>query len=584
MCYIPADSQQFAAFVDDELDGDRSEVDELTDDDDLDADPTFTLASTVGNNENAVEDTSSSEDEPESIPVDQAATGMNVTVCSTTRTAPTSNTRNLDVTEASRQITGSRRSTTTFFDVPSTSVAIPSTIITESTTNTRNLGVPTPRMQRVGSSGSASVATPSTTITTSSTNTSSRNDPTAPRERVFWKKINTFDPLPPAPDHEPLALNAMNFAPNTYVNKYIPENIFALLTEHTNRRHLEEKGKELGITEEKMRKFFGATIMMSLMGYPRIRMYWEAATKVPFVASLISRDLYFTIRKHLKIVTDTEVPEVEKSTNKFWKVSPLVKSVRTGCLLNPKPKTVAVDEQMIPFWGHAPARQVIKTKPNPCGLKNFVVAAPNGLPLDFFFYQGKGDAIVNDLEFQQLDVGGKAVMKLLNTFPSGISVYLDRFFTSELLLDLLFSHREATGTGTLTKNKVPKQVKLKLTDDSLLKKQGRGSVDQCVRSDGQIAVIKWYDSKPVRLISNKEGVLPMDKCRRWCKVQKLYIEVDRPFVVKAYNTEMGGVDFLDRMISYYRIGARTKKWTVRVIMHFLIFLWQLAGLNTGRTK
>lgn len=185
MCYIPADSQQFAAFVDDELDGDRSEVDELTDDDDLDADPTFTLASTVGNNENAVEDTSSSEDELESIPVDQAATGMNVTVCSTTRTARTSNTRNLDVTEASRQITGSRRSTATFFDVPSTSVAIPSTIITESTTNTRNLGVPTPRMQRVGSSGSASVAAPSTTITTSSTNTSSPNGPTAPRERVF---------------------------------------------------------------------------------------------------------------------------------------------------------------------------------------------------------------------------------------------------------------------------------------------------------------------------------------------------------------------------------------------------------------
>lgn len=129
-------------------------------------------------------------------------------------------------------------------------------------------------------------------------------------------------------------------------------------------------------------------------------------------------------------------------------------------------------------------------------------------------------------------------MKLLDTFPSGVSVYLDRFFTSELLLDLLFIHREATGTGTLTKNKVPAQVKLKITDDLVLKKQGRGSVDQCVRSDGQIAVIKWHDSKAVRLISNKEGVLPMDKCRRWCKVKKQYIEVDRPFVVKAYNTEM----------------------------------------------
>jgi hypothetical protein len=34
---------------------------------------------------------------------------------------------------------------------------------------------------------------------------------------------------------------------------------------------------------------------------------------------------------------------------------------------------------------------------------------------------------------------------------------------------------------------------------------------------------------------------------------------------------MGGVDLLDQLISTYRILIRSKKWTLRMIMHFIDF-------------
>lgn len=60
--------------------------------------------------------------------------------------------------------------------------------------------------------------------------------------------------------------------------------------------------------------------------------------------------------------------------------------------------------------------------------------------------------------------------------------------------------------------------------------------------------------------------------------------VNRPHIVQAYNEHMGGVDFLDRVIAMYRISARTKKWTVRLLFHMIDFALAAAWIEHRRAE
>lgn len=235
--------------------------------------------------------------------------------------------------------------------------------------------------------------------------------PSTSERRVFWKSSDNFDPLPPAPRFELPNTVAINLPPHDYVAKYLTSDIYEQIAFHSNQTYLSKTGTNLNTSDKEIRTFFGVTIMMSYLRFPRIRMYWDQKSRIPAIADRITRDRYFKLRASLKLLNDSEVPEEIKSSTKFWKVQPLISCVRNGCLLNSPSADVCIDEQMIPFYGKHQARQMIKGKPNPVGLKNFVLACPNGLPLDFFLYEGKGDSVIEDDRFQSLDIGGKVIMR-----------------------------------------------------------------------------------------------------------------------------------------------------------------------------
>lgn len=102
-----------------------------------------------------------------------------------------------------------------------------------------------------------------------------------------------------------------------------------------------------------------------------------------------------------------------KKADRLWKVRPLLNIIRNACLTLPRSPNICVDEQIIPFTGKCPVKQFVPGKPNPTGLKNFILASLEGLVLDFEIFQGKGSLA----QKKQHGIGAAVVLKLAETLP-----------------------------------------------------------------------------------------------------------------------------------------------------------------------
>ncbi|KAI4801215.1 hypothetical protein KUCAC02_000139 [Chaenocephalus aceratus] len=294
-------------------------------------------------------------------------------------------------------------------------------------------------------------------------------------------------------------------------------------------------------------------------------MYWSKALRITAITDRFTCDRFFRLRGSIKVIIDDDVPEDLRKRDTFWKVRPFLDRILQGCTSQNRPECASIDEQMIPFTGACPYRQYLPMKPNPVGIKNFVCATADGIVLDFDLYQGKG-ALLEQVEEEEVGLGLGVLACLCQTLHRGTEVYCDRFFTSIRCVEQMMK-KEMYITGTIMKNRLA-GAKEKLPSDKTMKNTGRGTSSELSTEDGKLCVVKWYDNKPVLMMSVVHGTEPEDTCQRWDKKLKQYVTVSRPSIVPEYNLKMGGVDLIDRMISYYRMSARTKKWTMRMLMHF----------------
>ena len=319
--------------------------------------------------------------------------------------------------------------------------------------------------------------------------------------------------------------------PLHHVEQYIDSELMKVIANCTNAMSLANSRRSLNTSVEEIYHFFGATFLMSCVPFSQTRMFWSDALRIPAISEIMSHDRFFKLWSHLKVFIGDDVPDDNRKTEKYWKVRPFINRILSGCRLQAHPECVSIDEQMIRFTGACPFRQYVPPKPNPVGMKNFVLASVDGIVLDFEIYQGSKTVGLQVQDSDGLGLGELVIKRLSETLTAGTKVYCDRFFTTILAVDHMLKNGIYL-TGTVMKNEVPQAMK-KLPDDKTLKHQGRGASVTVTRADAKLCVVKWYDSKPVVMLSTVHAEQPEDTCQRWSKDKK-YVTITRPSIVREY--------------------------------------------------
>ncbi|KAK3874910.1 hypothetical protein Pcinc_020227 [Petrolisthes cinctipes] len=213
-------------------------------------------------------------------------------------------------------------------------------------------------------------------------------------------------------------------------------------------------------------------------------------------------------------------------------------------------------------------KQYLPLKPKKWGFKIFVLADSGGLIHDFIPYTGPIQAVTKE-GIPDLGASSNIVLHLAETIPSDRNhcLYFDNWFTA-VPLETHLAERSIWCCGTVRPNRVPG---LNFSSDTELKKKGRGTMEEWQSSGegSQLTAVKWFDNKGVTLLSTFAGSQPIHTAKQYDRTVKKVVEIPQPNIVKLYNTNMGGVDLADCLLSLYRIPVRSKKYYHRLIFHMI---------------
>ena len=98
----------------------------------------------------------------------------------------------------------------------------------------------------------------------------------------------------------------------------------------------------------------------------------------------------------------------------------------------------------------------------------------------------------------------------------------------------------------------------------------RGDIHWRMHASNLLAVVTWFDNKPVSLLSTAFSPIDMNEdvfVRRWHKI------VEKPIfsspILVHYQAHMRGVDVANQLRGYHTVQNKDHKWWHRLFMHIV---------------
>ena len=383
-----------------------------------------------------------------------------------------------------------------------------------------------------------------------------------PKEHVFkWRKKE-----PELPDISflgsgfTLPEDVDELTPLTYFKQFWDDSITENIVEQTNLYSVQEQGSSVCTTKDEVEVLLGIQMKMGLIKIPKYELYWDSRTRYEPIASAMPLKRYKKLRQFLHVNDNSKKNDPGNKDNRLYKVMPVVEGVRQNCLKIEPEECHSIDEQIIPAkTKYSGIRQYNPKKPTKWGFKNFVRAGKSGLMYDFFIYQGAKST------GQEKCTSESVVLKLCSTLPKHVNhlICFDNWFTTlNLMLEL-----KSLGYPSIGTVRANRMSGCPLQSEKELKKNGRGSFDYRTDSLSQLHIVRWQDNKCVQVASTFAGVKATETVKRWDSKLKKHVNVQCPEMICQYNAGMGGVDFVDMLISLYRTKIKSRRWYLKVLFH-----------------
>ena len=391
-----------------------------------------------------------------------------------------------------------------------------------------------------------------------------------PKEpKRLWKKEDISYPALPAFTHRaPAVLRS----PFEYFEQMFPVEIVEDIVYQTNLYARQKNvNTKFSIDKHELMVFIGIVLYMGVCHLPAIDDYWANNTRCMQVADYMNSKRFRTIRGLLHFNNNDNVAG---TTDRFFKIRPLISSITKQFLKVEATPTQSIDEVMVAYKGtHAGnLRQYIRTKPDKWGLKLFCRASIDGFVHDMLMYQGEPTFTSHHTQLSpeesKMLVSSKTVLALVKTVqnPTQTAIYADNFFTSIGLVEYLKANVGCRYVGTARENRIGIPP-LKSNKEMNKKSFSRGDYDYAT-SNGILA-LRWKDNKNVTILSSDAGVEPMKKVKRYDRNTKKKLEVNCPSVIREYNGKMGGIDKSDMLTHLYKTPMRARRWYMRLFGYSL---------------